>query len=364
MKLERLLNNIDVIKISGGRDQEIAGITEDSRQVGRGYLFAAIKGVNTDGHRYIEEALDRGAAAILTEDEPQIDDKSTWIRVRNSRRAISRAADNFYGNPSRKLLVAGITGTNGKTTIGYLLEKILNAAGHDCGLLGTVEYRYRCHTEQAARTTPEAAGLHRLMEEMSHRGAQAVVMEVSSHALDQHRVDDVEFDLGIFSNLTQDHLDYHRDMESYLRAKERLFTEVPRMDESDPRYNKIAGQKFMLLDSDGPVTVSGSSDWAEPPAPEAQEVPKPVVEVSVPEPAPEPEPAVLEAPEPEPRQGQSLQNLALANTPLQSGKVLQSPSGEALPPPDPWAAPIPTESTGEERVVKPGEKIKIGGSGS
>jgi len=271
LKLKYVLNNIEIVKLFGSPDQDVLGITEDSRRVKKGYLFAAIKGSEGDGHRYIPDALDRNAAAVLAEEAPQKNLDATWIHVKNSRRALSRAACNFYGNPSANMLTSGITGTNGKTTVSYLLQNILEAAGYGCGLIGTVEYRYDSHILEAARTTPDAPSLQRLMKQMRDSGARAIVMEVSSHALDQHRVDDVDFDLGIFTNLTQDHLDYHRNMESYSKTKERLFTELLPCGDDDSRCSviniddlagaklieKIAGCRFSYaIDSPADVTAS------------------------------------------------------------------------------------------------------------
>jgi UDP-N-acetylmuramoyl-L-alanyl-D-glutamate--2,6-diaminopimelate ligase len=221
-----VLKNINVREVFGPLDLDIEGTTEDSRKVGPGYLFAAVEGVNFDGRRFVDDAVKRGATAILAEGKPQADLSATWIQVDDSKLALAKAAANFFDNPSKEMRVVGVTGTNGKTTVSYIVKDILEAAGGRCGLIGTVEYSYREQALEATRTTPDAPTLHKLLRKMRDGGADAVVMEVSSHALDQRRVDGVDFDAGIFTNLTRDHLDYHQTMEEYLAAKERLFTEL------------------------------------------------------------------------------------------------------------------------------------------
>jgi len=224
--LNDVLKNIQIRAISGIKNLEIRGITEDSRRVQPGCLFAAVAGSNLDGHRFIGDALRRGAVAILSEGEAVSNTDVTWIQVNDSRLAFSKAAANFYAHPSSKMTVVGITGTNGKTTVSYLVKNILEASGRPCGIIGTVEYCYQGQTVAAVRTTPDAQTLQELLRKMRDGGTEAVAMEVSSHSLDQRRVDGVDFDVGIFTNLTQDHLDYHRTMEQYLEAKQRLFTRL------------------------------------------------------------------------------------------------------------------------------------------
>jgi len=224
--LNDVLKNIQIRAISGIKNLEIRGITEDSRRVQPGCLFAAVAGSNLDGHRFIGDALRRGAVAILSEGEAVSNTDVTWIQVNDSRLAFSKVAANFYAHPSSKMTVVGITGTNGKTTVSYLVKNILEASGRPCGIIGTVEYCYQGQTVAAVRTTPDAQTLQELLRKMRDGGTEAVAMEVSSHSLDQRRVDGVDFDVGIFTNLTQDHLDYHRTMEQYLEAKQRLFTRL------------------------------------------------------------------------------------------------------------------------------------------
>ena len=226
MVLGDVLKNINVRAVFGPRDLDIRGITQDSRKVGPGHLFAAVQGLNFDGRRFVNDAVERGAVAVLAEGGPQADLSAVWIQVDDSQLALAKAAANFENDPSAEMRVIGVTGTNGKTTVSYLVRAILEAAGAGCGLIGTVEYRYRDQTSEAARTTPDAPTLHKLLRAMRDGGADAVVMEVSSHALDQRRVDGVDFDVGIFTNLTRDHLDYHQTMQQYLAAKERFFSEL------------------------------------------------------------------------------------------------------------------------------------------
>jgi UDP-N-acetylmuramoyl-L-alanyl-D-glutamate--2,6-diaminopimelate ligase len=195
----------------------------DSRRAGEGSLFFAIQGEKADGHYFIPQALKRGAVAVVSERPAQADLISRWIRVAHIRRALSDAARIFYGRPERRLKLVGITGTNGKTTSAYLLESILLAAGIPCGVFGTIEHRFAGRTIRALNTTPESLDLTSYLAELVQAGGQAAVMEVSSHALAQERVWGFPFFCAVFTNLTRDHLDYHKDFEHYFAAKQRLF---------------------------------------------------------------------------------------------------------------------------------------------
>lgn len=224
MNLNAILDHVHRANAFGPLDLEIGGLTVDSRKVAPGDLFAAIRGGNADGHRFIGAALERGAAAVLAEDGVPEDFRGTWIAVPDSRRGIAEAADAYYGSPSDHLRIAGVTGTNGKTTTAFLLQHLMRAGRGACGLIGTVRYITGPRREEPApHTTPDWIELQRLLASMRDNGCNAAAMEVSSHALQQLRVHAVRFDAGIFTNLTQDHLDYHGTMENYFRAKAAFF---------------------------------------------------------------------------------------------------------------------------------------------
>jgi UDP-N-acetylmuramoyl-L-alanyl-D-glutamate--2,6-diaminopimelate ligase len=227
MKLETLLPALPEAQCRGPVNREIAGLACDSRQVRPGWLFVAIPGSKLDGSAFIEDAVTRGAVAVVAQSFcPQKD--VTAIRVPNAREALARLAAAFYGNPSRRLRVAGVTGTNGKTTVAYMMRDILEAAGQPCGLIGTVEYRLGNRVIPASRTTPDSLSLQSYLAQMLQNGCTAAVMEVSSHALDQERAWGIAFDAALFTNLTLDHLDYHRTMEAYYEAKRKLFMALGR----------------------------------------------------------------------------------------------------------------------------------------
>jgi len=200
----------------------VRGLEYDSRFVKPGDMFVALRGMKTDGHRYIDEAVRRGAAAILAE-EGGAPGGVTMVIVPDSRRALALVSDRFYGSPWRDLYMVGITGTNGKTTVSYLTRSVLEAAGIPTGLIGTVEYRIGDRVIPASRTTPEAPEIHRYLRDMADAGQEAVVMEVSSHALVLDRTYGIGFDVAVFTNLTQDHLDFHRTRTEYMKAKLILF---------------------------------------------------------------------------------------------------------------------------------------------
>ena len=202
---------------------EVFSIHYRAQDVKQGGMFAAIQGQVTDGHDYIDVALANGAAVITT--QKPVDRDSIIIEVEDTRKALSAMSAAFYGNPSEDLFLIGITGTNGKTTTAYLIESILLKAGFRVGVTGTVNYRYSGKIFNSPVTTPESLDLHRILAEMLNQGITHVVMEVSSHAIDQHRIANCWFDVGVFTNLTQDHLEYHGDMDSYWSCKKRLFTE-------------------------------------------------------------------------------------------------------------------------------------------
>jgi UDP-N-acetylmuramoyl-L-alanyl-D-glutamate--2,6-diaminopimelate ligase len=223
MRLSKLLEALEAPRTSGDLDIEVAGLTQNSRQVRKDFLFVAVRGGTTDGHLFIEDAVKAGASAVVCEEESFPVHGAARIVVPDTRRALALLADAFYGHPSRALRVVGVTGTNGKTTVTYLVRNALARAGINSGLIGTIEYRVNGRTIPADRTTPDPVLIHSLLAEMVAGGCGAAVMEVSSHAIDQQRVEGIRFDVAVFTNLTQDHLDYHGDLDSYLETKARLF---------------------------------------------------------------------------------------------------------------------------------------------
>ncbi len=218
----------------------VTGIAYDSRRVEPGQVFVALRGQHADGTAFVSQAVERGAVAIVSPETAPAGSPVPWAQVTDARLALAFLAAAFHGNPSRRMRVVGITGTNGKTTTAYLLSSIFEAAGIRCGLLGTVAYRIGAMTREATRTTPEAPDVQSLMAEMVEQGCGACVMEVSSHALALKRVDGMTFAAAVFTNLTRDHLDFHADMEEYFQAKRRLFELLPRdapavINADDPR---------------------------------------------------------------------------------------------------------------------------------
>ena len=208
-------------------NRSCTGVTHDSRRVQAGSVFVALRGLKSDGVEFAPQAIAAGAAAIVAERPSVAPVDVPWIVVKDARLALALLAAAFFDHPSHSMSVVGITGTNGKTTTGYLLNSIFEAAGHRCGLMGTVVYRVGTRELAATRTTPEASELQALMKQMVGGGCTACVMEVSSHALSLRRVDGIRFAGGVFTNLTRDHLDFHADMEDYFAAKRRLFEMLP-----------------------------------------------------------------------------------------------------------------------------------------
>ena len=206
-------------------DMDIAGIAYDSRQVKDNYLFVAIRGEKFDGHAFIRDAKNKGAIMIAAEKEFG-DAENGYILVKDSRKALACIANNFYESPSEELILTGVTGTNGKTTTTYILKSILESWGKDVGLIGTIHYMIKDKLYPAPHTTPESLEFQGLLREMLLSRCTHAVAEISSHALAQDRVDKTVFRTAVFTNLTRDHLDFHKTMEDYFRAKERLFTEL------------------------------------------------------------------------------------------------------------------------------------------
>ncbi|MHB8709624.1 MAG: UDP-N-acetylmuramoyl-L-alanyl-D-glutamate--2,6-diaminopimelate ligase [Desulfuromonadales bacterium] len=226
MRLAEMLQHVSVDELLGSIDVDVAGLRYDSRQVQPGDAFFAWRGRAQDGHRFLADAAARGAAVLVVEELPELKLPATIVLVDNSRRALAAMARAFYGDPSRDMAVVGVTGTNGKTTTTYLLEAVLAEAGSAPAVVGTVNYRFGQTVHTAPHTTPEAVELLEQVAQFRAAGARSLVMEVSSHALDQYRADGIRFQVGVFTNLTPEHLDYHGDMESYFASKLRLFQEL------------------------------------------------------------------------------------------------------------------------------------------
>src|ERR1700731_636190 len=231
MTFEQLLDGAEILSQSG--DPGVSGVEYDSRRVKPGCVFVAMRGESSDGNRFIDQAIKAGAVGVVTDSAAEkARDKVAWAVVRHGRRALARLSANFYKKRAERLAVTGITGTNGKTTTAFLVESILAAAGRKSALIGTIEYHVAGKVLPAPHTTPEALDFNRILNESLGNGATDAVMEVSSHALAQERVYGVPFDVAVFTNLTRDHLDYHKTMEEYFAAKQVLFegcgTEAPR----------------------------------------------------------------------------------------------------------------------------------------
>jgi UDP-N-acetylmuramoyl-L-alanyl-D-glutamate--2,6-diaminopimelate ligase len=225
MRLEELLGGAEVSELVGDPGVEISALAYDSRKVGPGTLFFCVPGEKVDGHDFGPAAAEAGAAALVV--ERHLDLEVTQVVVADARAAMAPLAARFAGDPTERLRTVGVTGTNGKTTTAFLLHEVLEAAGIQCGLLGTVKQVVGGAEEEAVRTTPEAIDLQAMFARMLEGGDRACAMEVSSHALALHRADAIHFELALFTNLTQDHLDFHTDMEDYFRAKRMLFAMGP-----------------------------------------------------------------------------------------------------------------------------------------
>lgn len=224
MKLNKLVEGLE-FESQNFSNLEIKGLSCDSRKVQPGFLFFAVPGNKLDGKKFIPQAKINGAAAIVTEEF--VADKDIFqIKVQDVRSAMAHIAANFYHHPSHKLKVVGITGTNGKTTIGYILKRIFEQAGKKCGIIGTIQTGVENNLKDSILTTPNAIDLQAALYEMQNLGAEYVFMEVSSHALEQKRVEGIKFCAAIFTNLTHEHLDFHKNMEEYLKAKKKLFDQL------------------------------------------------------------------------------------------------------------------------------------------
>lgn len=256
MKLETLLQSIETMSINGAVAVEIESLAYDSRRVMPGGLFVAIRGHKADGAQYVTEALANGAVAVVSENNLDVGAGAAHIQVRCARRALAEIANAFYGDLSSRMKIVGVTGTNGKTTTTYMIRDLLRAGGFRPGLLGTVAYEIGERTLPAARTTPEAPDLHDLFRQMLESGCDSAVMEVSSHAIALQRIHGIHFGTTVFTNLSRDHLDYHKDMENYFDVKSRLFKahggkECPPavINIDDPWGRKLPGEDLGLKDA-------------------------------------------------------------------------------------------------------------------
>jgi UDP-N-acetylmuramoyl-L-alanyl-D-glutamate--2,6-diaminopimelate ligase len=248
MRLSTLLEKVEFDQELQIEDVDIAAVSYDSRKVTQGSLFVALKGTKTDGNLFVAQALAGGAVAMVSETTPPPGFPGQWIQVQDGRKALARIAANFYDNPSKQLRLVGITGTNGKTSTAFLIDSILKTAGIKCGLISTIEYRGPEGTIPAERTTPESLDLQALFARFLKQGCRYVVMEVSSHALALDRVYACQFRSAVFTNLTPDHLDFHRTLDNYFNSKRQLFvgtgSEPPRkaiINMDDPRGRILVG---------------------------------------------------------------------------------------------------------------------------
>lgn len=229
MKLKDLLVKVNLLSIIGSSEVDVTGVNIDSRQVKKGHLFVAVKGTQVDGHRFIDKAIEQGAVAILCEDVPEkVVDDITYVQVNSTEQAVGPVATVFYGEPSEKLKLVGVTGTNGKTTVATLLYNMFRKLGYKCGLLSTVCNYIEDEAIPASHTTPDPIELNQLLAKMVEAGCHYAFMECSSHAIAQHRIGGLNFVGGIFTNLTRDHLDYHKTFENYRDAKKAFFDSLPK----------------------------------------------------------------------------------------------------------------------------------------
>ena len=226
MRLDYLLNGQPVVEQHGNKDCEIKGLTSDSREVKKGYLFVAVKGSSQDGHKYLSDAVQRGACALVVENVANVFPNVPIVRVPDTRAALSDLASRFYNYPSKDMNLIGITGTNGKTTTSYILESILKEGGRNVGVIGTINYRYKGKSFQTSLTTPESNDLMKILGEMRDAGVTDIILEVSSHSLEQGRVRGLNWSRALFTNFSRDHLDYHLTMEEYFKAKSLLFASL------------------------------------------------------------------------------------------------------------------------------------------
>jgi len=246
MKLHELMKTLHDFRVMPTENPEITSIEMDSREVVTGSLFICIKGYTVDGHNYVKQAVARGAVAVMVEDDVEVD--IPIVKVRSTMRAMGILANAFYDNPTAKMQMVGITGTNGKTSVSHLIEEILRKAGKNTGLIGTIGMKINEEAFETKNTTPDALTLQKMFKQMVDADVDAAIMEVSSHALHIGRVHGCQYDVTVFTNLTQDHLDYHKTMDNYRAAKSLLFSQLGNgYDPEHPRY--------AILNMDDPATA-------------------------------------------------------------------------------------------------------------
>jgi UDP-N-acetylmuramoyl-L-alanyl-D-glutamate--2,6-diaminopimelate ligase len=222
--LKDILYKVNLIEVSGITDRVVEGVTMDSRKAEKGFVFVAVKGTQSDGHEFISQAIKKGASVIICEVFPGVlTDGTTYIKVQDAPLALATLADNFYDNPSSKLKIIAVTGTNGKTTIATLLFRLFRQLGEKCGLISTIQNQIEDELIPATHTTPDAVQLTALLKMMADAGCTYCFMEASSHAIEQKRVTAINFTGAIFTNITHDHLDYHKTFDNYIAAKKKLF---------------------------------------------------------------------------------------------------------------------------------------------
>ena len=228
MKLKNLVSKLDVLEVRGDMEREICGVQIDSRQVDKDFLFIAVRGTVADGHQYIGKALEKGASAVLCEELPlDSDENVTYVKVKNTEQMVGLVATTFYGNPTSRLKLVGVTGTNGKTTIATVLYNLFRYMGHKAGLLSTVCNYIDGEAIPTEHTTPDPITLNALLARMVEAGCEYAFMEVSSHSIVQNRIGGLKFAGGLFTNITRDHLDYHKTFENYIKAKKLFFDNLP-----------------------------------------------------------------------------------------------------------------------------------------
>jgi len=227
-RLEDILKNIEITKVIGSTDIEVGSIVFDSRKVESDSVFVAVKGTQVDGHAFISKAIDAGAKIIVCEIPPEkLIENITYLIVKSSSKSLGNLASNFYGNPSSKLMLIAVTGTNGKTTVVSLLYDLFKKLGYKTGLLSTIQNKIDDEIIGATHTTPDPVQINKLLNRMVNDGCTHCFMEVSSHAIDQERIAGLTFEGGIFTNITHDHLDYHKTFDNYLKVKKKFFDELP-----------------------------------------------------------------------------------------------------------------------------------------
>lgn len=257
MKLKQLLENLDYLEVIGTIDITISNIQFDSRKIEDGDVFVAVRGTESDGHDFIESAVSFGAKVVVCEEPPKIHyDNVTFIIVDKARKALARISANYYGNPSSELRIVGVTGTNGKTTVTFLISELLRKLGHKTAIIGTTGIYIGDEKLDATHTTPDPISMNKVLREVVEKGIGYVVMEVSSHALEQNRADYIDFDLAIFTNITHDHLDYHRTFEAYSEAKKLLFDNLKSTAFAIVNVDD-AGYKIMISDTEAIVSKVG-----------------------------------------------------------------------------------------------------------